>query len=335
MNLHIIEPAAGHETPALLLHFGCGLVGGAISRCIVESPRCRRTAGLPVPWSGGGATREFSESVKVEVERLLDDDSGRHTARGGRSLGVIWSAGAAGFSCNEREAEAELRNFHTVLELCGELRDEFGFSSARFLHVSSVGGLFEGHCRVSSRVMPHEQAEAASQRPYGWLKLKQERALSAHDAAFESHVYRLPTIFGVPGASHRWGLVATLIHNALHDLPTPIVRRVGVLRDYVWNVDVGRYLAEKALSAESRLDGGISYLASGKPTSIAELIRRTERLVGRRLRYTVRSQWDNCDDITVSPRALPADWKPTSLEFSMRSIYGQFLMRKVAGTMRM
>lgn len=244
-------------------------------------------------------------------------------------LAVIWSAGAAGFSSSQADAALELDSFVAVLEMLRRLRRHGRFRRARILHVSSVGGLFEGHRCLS------QESLCSYRRPYGWLKIFQERALGSLKDEFESRVYRLPSVFGVPEMNGRWSLIAVLIRNALHGVATSIVDRSTVLRDYVWNVDIGRYLAREAIKPRLSNSPEYAYLASGKPTSIMELIRRTERIVGRRLRYDVRGGSNNCKDITVSARALPTDWRTTSIEFSMRSVYRELLANQAKGKLVM
>lgn len=299
----------------VLLHFGSGLVGGAIAHELSSTPRCRWSRGFNVPWNNHEAFSEFSSSVCLAIDSLRRDV----LATSPVSLRIVWSAGNSKFSTNAENSELELQSFRRVIMLCRMLADHVESTDAHFHHISSIGGLFEGQRRVGPR------SHAAPRRPYGELKWHQEEILEQISSRFDTTIYRLPSVFGFPIGGARWSLIARLIHDGVHGASFSLVPWLSVLRDYVWNVDIGRYVAMKALSQNISSRQTIYHLASGRPTSIIELLHRVEALCGKKLRYFIYRDWDNHRDITVDPKALPHDWQTTTLNVSIRQLYRQFL----------
>ena len=62
-------------------------------------------------------------------------------------------------------------------------------------------------------------------------------------------------------------------------------------------------------------------LAAGKPSSIHELVKLVESILGRRLYLQFDFGLSNSMDITVSPTLLPEHWHPSDLRMAVRRLY--------------
>ena len=59
-------------------------------------------------------------------------------------------------------------------------------------------------------------------------------------------------------------------------------------------------------------------LASGKPTTIFEMLTRVETIIGRKLFYSFDNVSTNATDISFNPAILPQRWFPTDLDTGLR-----------------
>lgn len=290
-------PDAGPGRRAYL--FGVGLVGSRVG--LAFSRRGWRGEEIETPWNDPEA---LSRQLAALARGVRDAQPAR--------LDVIWSAGRAGFSSTAEETAPEEENFRRVLEFATDAAGACP-GAAVFHLTSSAGGLFEGqrHVDRSSRPSPR--------RPYGNLKLRLEKRLEAVGPELAKRIYRLSSVFGPATADGRRGLISTLLHDARDRRTTRIFGQLTTLRDYVWTEDIGRYLAEAAETPPPRRPR-IELLASGKPTSIHEILHLVEGVVGRRpgLRYTASRS--NSSDITFAASALPPGWHPSDLATSLRQV---------------
>jgi nucleoside-diphosphate-sugar epimerase len=94
-------------------------------------------------------------------------------------------------------------------------------------------------------------------------------------------IYRLSSVYGYVGNHKRLGLVPTLIRNGKNMKVSCIFGRIDTLRDYVLASDIGKFVAYSIL--ESNHGFNLFTLASGKPSSIFEILRSVERLLNNRL----------------------------------------------------
>jgi hypothetical protein len=68
-------------------------------------------------------------------------------------------------------------------------------------------------------------------------------------------------------------------------------------------------------------------LASGKPTTINEVIRVIDRVVPGRSYLLLRPTKANCDNNSFRPAAVPPGLNPTDLETGIRITYSQMIHR--------
>lgn len=305
--LHLTPPARAEPAGrrAVLL-FGAGLIGSRIGAALGR--RGWRSDETPTPWQDDTSLVRHLEAA----ERLAPQGE---AAR----LDVVWSAGRAGFASSVEQTRGEERSFRRVLDFVARLAQRT--DSDLFVHlISSAGGLFEGQRHVDRRSRPDPK------RPYGALKLRQEELLAGLDAArpVARRVYRLASVYGPAPRGGRRGLIGALLDNARRGRATPIVGQLTTLRDYVFTEDVARHLAEafRAPAGEDRYE----VLASGKPTTIHEIVHHVTKVAHRRPALAFAAQRDNATDITFAPAVLPRRWVATDLETGIcqleRGVFG-------------
>lgn len=275
--------------------FGSGLIGSAIER-----PLRRRANWLvetrPYAWDDDVLRTVQLEAIKTAV---LERSAGR-----GSRFDLIWAAGVSGFGAAPEVVSREVARVAELRNAAAELADRDRSLRVVFHLVSSAGGLFEGKTHVGA------DTEPAPLRPYGAAKLQQEQLVHTLEGAAEVLIYRPASIYGFERGARR-GLFATLVANALANRTTLINGLERTLRDYVYAGDVGRYVASKVLGGPS---GGTTFLlASGKPTSMFEVIALIERLLARRMYRRFEPQATNALNLSFAQSGLPADWATTPL----------------------
>lgn len=281
--------------PLAVAVFGAGLIGSAaVAACErLGGLRARR---LALSWSDPAAQRRDLAAIE---EALLGERAGR--------LAVLWSAGAAGFAAGEAEAAAELASFRAVLATCRRAAARRPDRPVSFHLVGSAGGLHEG----SRLVAPG--AEPAPRRPYGRLKLAQERELTEQAPELGRRIYRLSSVFGHLAEGRRRGLIPTLLADGLGQRVSTVTGRPDTLRDFIWAGDVGRYLARELARPDAGPAPAPATLAAGKPSTLLEVQRLIETALRRKLYLTYRPHEAGAADITFAPALLAPGWRPGDL----------------------
>jgi nucleoside-diphosphate-sugar epimerase len=270
-----------------ILLFGSGLLGqavrGAVRRAGVAEPQHH-----PFTWADATAqTRQLTA--------LIPKITGR--------CDVVWAAGKAGFGAPAEQLAQETDSFLHVLKT---LQDALG-DRLRMHLISSAGGLYEGQRFV-------DQASLANPlRPYGQAKLKQEEVLAHQGIA--GQIYRTSSVFGYV-RDGRQGLISALISDGLTGQVTRIFGIPSTLRDYVYAGDVGRFIAAEALG-DRPLTGARLILASGKPSTVDEVIGTVARQLGRPLALQFDLSPSNALHNSYRPGSRPKGFTVTPQELAI------------------
>lgn len=278
--------------------FGSGLIGSAIEE------RLRQYEAWTVqvrPYSWNEDERRRAELTAL-MDELAASPSGSALGRPRRS--IVWAAGVSGFGASEEQMSQEVGMIAELCEAANALASGHPTLDLGFHLISSGGGLFEGKTQINRRTEP------LPLRPYGRGKLRQEHIVRAMEPGISKQIYRPSSVYGFK-PSARLGLFATLIMNALANKPTLISGKERTIRDYIFVRDIGDFVARKLL--ETRGGDAIHILASGKPTTMFEVIASIERLVRRPLYRRFESKPSNARDISFAQSGLPADLIPTPL----------------------
>ena len=92
------------------------------------------------------------------------------------------------------------------------------------------------------------------------------------------------------------------------------------LRDYVFNLDVGHWIGSEILATGLEGERCTRFLVSGKPSSILEISRLAEELLGRKLYVSYQWAPQNALHNTYSQSIVPDGFRATSLREGMLSV---------------
>ncbi len=191
----------------------------------------------------------------------------------------------------------------------------------QFVNASTAGAI------LGEIIPPISEAMAPSPlSPYGASKLASEGFCSAYTASFGLPCLslRFSNVYG-PHSAHKKSVVAAFIKRALNDEPLVIYGDGTQRRDYLYVGDLVRGIAA---AIEQRVNGTFQ-LGSGTPTSLLELIRALETIVGRELQIRreprrageVHSTW--CDIRRAQEEFGYA--APTALVDGLRAVWKWFM----------
>jgi UDP-glucose 4-epimerase len=295
--------------------FGLGLIGSGVLRAL-RADGAAVAARHAIPWDAPPERRRALEGAAATISDAL---------RSGDVLQVVWAAGRCGFGAGETEARAEREGFDEAVAILEEVARRTPEVATRLLLFSSAGGLFEGQRHVDRRSVP------APRRPYGRLKIHQERRVVGPDAPWRALVLRLSSVLGPPAPGQRRGLVATLLINGLRQRPSRIEGRMETLRDFVPVEDVAAFALDRMRRPDTQRHGEVLTLASAKPSSLAEVQHAVERCLGRKIYAGYALDPSNDMDITFSPSLRPGGFAPSDLRASVRRIHQALLAGGAVG----
>jgi len=284
-----------------ILLFGRGLIGDNIVTSL-QSIGSTKTSELPYDWESKAARATCGEKILAQL-RTGGSDVHR--------IDFIWAAGRAGFGAGEAELAPELSAFADVLELAQKSIDANPAALHVFHHTSSAGGLFEGQRLVNSDSAP------GPKRPYGVCKLEQEHMLSRLGDSCKKLIYRPSSVYGYSARSLRTGVISALISNNLNRRMTRVFGNSDTIRDYISAADIGRFVSTR-VQAHPNNNRTVYTLASGKPTSLYEVLCTVRSVTGQPLMLRFDPQPNNSDDITFDQSILPDDLKTIDLRTGIR-----------------
>jgi UDP-glucose 4-epimerase len=307
-------PSEKKEPCHFIIIFGIGLIGSAIFYSL-RSLRNFKYKIVPLYWSTFNKEDEsfIVNEFKTIAEQLLRKINSEVI------VSWVWSAGKAGFGAQENDVSYELSNFLYTLE--ASLRSEKYISDLNhhFHLVSSAGGLFEGQRNVGPASSPKPL------RPYGHLKLEQEKALQSEAKDLKISIYRPSTVYGFYREGQRMGLVSTLIANGIARKVSTFYGNEGTIRDYIFSSDIGTFISKEILETSQKKDISIYTLASAKPTSLFEIKKKVESKIDRRLYATYVGGDLNSLDNSYEQSILPDKLTITDLNYGIYSTYQAML----------
>lgn len=308
----ILQSKNTNPDPHLVLIFGLGLIGTSLLSHLYRSGGFYRTH-LPFIWESG----KTQQAHKHEIIKTLTE--GLHklskNAESVPRVTFIWSAGKEGFFSSYEDVEAELENFEVVVDMVKQMLADYSFIKPEFFFISSAGGLFEGQRFID------ETSVECPKRPYGEMKLAQEKILLAFGSRLKASIFRLTSVYGISSISHRSGLIPTLLYNSFHNKVTRIYGNLNTLRDYVINTDIGRYISCCILNNDYIHSSSPQVLGLGKPCSIYEIIGIVENLTAKKVYLEFAGEQSNASDITFRQGVFPENWNPVSPKSGIRNIY--------------
>ena len=297
-------PRSGASNGHVIGVFGAGLIGGAIADALMQGHRAEVSV-MPLHWSEPLRRNGEIKAIEARIGELIRPQS---------KVGLVWSAGRAGFLSSTTEIEAELLIFRDVMAMAERMTQRYPEAHISFHLVSSAGGLFEGQRRVTATASPEPR------RRYGVLKMTQEQLVTASERLTAYQVYRLASVYGYLRRGARAGLVSQLISDGLLRSVTHMIGKMSTLRDFVFAGDAGVYIADKLLAPDEQ-PSKVSFLVRMRPSSLLEVQHMVEDVIGRKLHVAYSLDSTNSADITFASDAAPSDWHPSDLRSNIGMIY--------------
>jgi len=242
---------------------------------------------------------------------------------------VIWAAGAATTSTPPEAAMSELLPLEGLVT---GLRSAHPRTPGWFFLTSSAGGVYAGspHPPFNATTVPRPLS------PYGELKLAQEElAREILGPVSPVIVGRVSNLYG-PGQNldKLQGLVSRLVLASITQQPIDIFVSLGTIRDYLHVDDAARVIMSLTGSNASTAVDTPLILASGRGTTIGQLIRLTKEVTKRKVPVALSthpSSSAQAFDLRLQPSVrLP---RTTPLPVGVKDVYIDLLARLQATTL--
>lgn len=296
--------------------FGIGLVGTSINKHL-EKSGSYESLYIDLPWDNTDLQKIKLLEIKKELISQFDYILKRYKIDE-IYFDIVWSAGKAGFSASADEVQNEFICFKKIiLSLLYDTEVNQPFHKTIHL-ISSAGGIYEGSRKNQTSLTP------SPVRPYGHLKIEQERFILSLRGNISTKIYRLSSVYGHINFKRRMGLIPTLIYNGLNYKVSSIFGNMHTLRDYIFCDDIGKYIGNKII--ENNLDPGSYLLASGKPTSILEVKKLIEDIIGRKIFIKYNIDKSNYRDICFQKKQLPENLDIIGLNVGIKNVYYNWLI---------
>ena len=275
-----------------------GLIGSEIA-----SAADKPFPGPKIPWSDSQAAHDALRQGLVDFWE----------AAGEGPWAIIWAAGAGTTASPAAVFDAELATFRGFIDL---LVDAPRLDSGVFTVISSAGGVHAGS--IGAPFDEHTPPSPISD--YGRAKLAQEEiAASGLDGRLPVLLCRVSNAYG-PGQdlSKLQGLVSRLALCTYRHEPLNLFVPLTTVRDYIFTTDI----AERVHSWISHVQGHddrharVVMIASGKGTSIAELIRAAGDVSHRKIPIAMSSHPSSANqpaDSRFVPTPIPGEMSPSPI----------------------
>ncbi len=279
----------------LIAIWGSGTLGGAIIDDF-------KNHGYDIIEQNFSWVRQDKQKIQLSVilEKIADICKNRCT-----EIHLIWAAGNSSFFSKAFDLKLETRALKLICEHFG--RQCHCDNLSLHLHfISSAGALFEGHRLIKVNTRPNPK------NLYGMNKIKQETFLKRLIGRYCSvNIYRPSTVYGPSNNKQSEGLILTIVKNSLQKRPTRYYAKLDTLRDYVFNLDIARYIVRRV---EQDLKGVFTAcLASGKPSTLEEINKEVAFQIGVKPNIFFGFATNNAANITFLPSAIDKRFEATSL----------------------
>lgn len=298
----------------LIVLFGLGLIGRSIA---TYAKTIFGFGHHTFDYSWGQPTQRSLHSHTIEASILVAARPCPENQTELQKIDFVWAAGKAGFGSSWADIEPELDAFKDVLALCERVSGQLPNIRHAFHLVSSAGGLFEGQRHVNRLSAP------SPVRDYGLAKLRQEECLTAASPHIVKLIYRPSSVYGFAGSGVRLGLINTLVQNVSRSKVSHIFGGPHTIRDYVLISDIGKFIVEQMHEPRDGLNTFL--LASGKPSSMIEILHKIEAVVGRKIYLQFDLNPSNSSHNSFCQSALPSGWQPTDLTTGIQQTAQQLM----------
>lgn len=249
---------------------GTGLLGSAIRRQLLQRMQPIFTPSLRINWScPQGIERDMNMAVNEFSLEL-----GRHS-----SWTIFWAAGVGAMGSSAEEFLVETQALATLLNLISN-HPRLRSASGRFVFASSAGAIYANSLDLTIS----ESSAIAPSTAYAHAKLQQEallREFQNQHPAINVLLARLSTVYG-PGQAHgkQQGLIAMIARRMLRNQIIHIYVPFDTLRDYIAADDASAMIIRTLDSLPDTGGQHMRIIATGKPTSIAQIVHTFRRIAG-------------------------------------------------------
>ena len=251
---------------------GGGLIGRSLARTLGGSLQPG-----PVPWSD---PQEALHALRVHLDTF-------RAATGDRPWAIAWAAGAGTVAS---DAEGLRKETETLTGFVALLAQHPPQGPGAFLLASSAGGLYAGSPRPPFR----DSDPPAPIGTYGIEKLRQEQAATtALGNRLPVVLARFSNVYGAgQNLDKSQGLVSRLALAAVSRQPVNLFVPLDTIRDYIDADDAAvaaahwlraAVLRSKALGPTNAAGAEVRIIASGRATTVAELIGIASDIARRRI----------------------------------------------------
>jgi len=267
----------------------------------------------PIPW-------QDPEQATITLHQQARDFE-RHA--GHQSWRVIWAAGAATTSTRQDQARQELKPLEGLLT---GLRSALPTGPGTFVLASSAGGVYAG----SQQPPFTATTRPAPLSPYGELKLAQEGLAQATlGAVTDVMIARISNLYG-PGQNlgKLQGLISHLARAAITRQPVNVFVPLDTTRDYIYADDAAAAITQATHNPSEHTGTTIEIVASGRGTTIGQLIRAMNEVTKRRVPValgTHPSSAAQATDLRVTPTLSPPEL--TTLPTGIKAVHADLLRR--------
>lgn len=290
-----------------IIHIGIGLIGTAIKNTLLTEGYMQVEQCLTgkINWDDSDALIKCVDNFFIEIDFISYN-----------KIYVVWSAGKAGFGTSLDTAKDDFSNFKSILSFIISNISRRAIPFSLFM-LSSGGGLFEGQTLISKSSIP------SPKRPYGQLKLWEEKFILSHSAIFERSIFRISSVYSAEILNKRKGLILVLMENGLTNKVSTIVGNETTLRDYVLDKDIARYLIRCIYNDFN--PGQLTYLASGRPCSIFQIKKQVEKILKKRIYISYAPHKHNAANISYAPDIIAKGFRNTDFITSLNQLFNRLL----------
>lgn len=283
-----------------VIQIGFGLIGTAIDKALSANIILHNSHAIQ--WDNISATINQLDELTSSLTSLDE-------------IEIIWAAGKAGFSADNKTVDAELLLFKSFVSA---LHQSLGARVTRCWMMSSAGGLHEGQICISS------STDVIQARPYSRLKYEQEKIIKSH---FKHHIIcRISSVYTVDNLSGRLGLLPVLMLNGIQHKVSTLVGSESTLRDYVLDKDIAKSICQQILYQPTTC--GIHYFVNGSPTSIKTIKEKIESIILKKLYIKYASVKSNAANITFLKDLKSEIFHSTPLSTNIKQLYHSLLSHR-------
>lgn len=268
-----------------------GMLGSSIAAAAAASG-ARVFPAATVPWSNACAAIQV---LRTDAERFALQTQGDDWA-------VMWAAGSSVVSSSHADTSSELAALDALTDaICATHPSGRG----AFFLTSSAGGVYAG----SSDPPFDATTTPVSISPYGDLKLDQERiAQERLHGLLPLVIGRFSNLYG-PGhnESKGQGLIPMLCLATLRRTPLNLFVSMDTVRDYLYVDDAAAmaWSATERAVREQQFDSRVAVIASGQPTTVAQVIATVQNVAHRRVPLALGTH-PSSNRQTVDLRLIPS-----------------------------